>query len=1239
VRILRYLLLLVLFTANQVRADKPPAPPRTTAEKSDYQATTRHVDVVAFCEAMLGQSNAVKLDTLGTTHEGRKIPLMIVADPPVSNPSQVGKRTVVAIVANIHAGEVDGKEALLMLAREIATGKKESALLKDLVLLIVPNFNADGNEKLGKNRPEQNGPAEVGTRANAQGLDLNRDFIKLETPEVQALVRLMNTWEPAVLIDMHTTDGSFHRYAVTYDGPRHPATDSRIIGLARDTLLPAIGKRMLDEDKLQSFFYGNFSRNHTRWTSYPPLPRYGIAYVGLRNRLSILCESYNYDSFKDRVRASHDFVYRSLEKIAENRDRIRSTLSEAREATVRGGKKPRGDDQIALRFRTTALKEPATILGFVEETKDGKTINTGKPRDYKAELILNCEPTLSVARPYAYLFPATFRKAIDTLQRHSIDVEELREDLELDVEVYRIDKRTESPIPYQKHNLVSIEATVRKMTRPMPARTILVRTAQPLGTLACYLLEPQAEDGLAAWNLFDPALAENRDFPVLRLPAPAYITSGKVRPLKVEGQAKKKITLDEIGVNRLPNFAGSPVSGLTWLEDGEHFLQVKDRQLLKVQAATGRATPFLDHEKLARCLASIPGISKREAEMRSRSSSLNMNKSRTGILVEQETDLYYCSFDSDKAVRLTKSPGRKELATFSPDGKHVSFVRDGNLVVVDIAGKAEKSLTNDGSEVISSGKTDWVYFEEINNRNWNAHWWSPDSKYIAFLRFDDTKLKKFAVVDQIPLHQNVELTRYPLSGDPNPTVKLGTVTVDDGKTKWVPLGDKPEELLVTRVGWTPDSANVVHSVQDRTQTWLEIRFASPASEKVETSLRDKTKAWIEDPGPPSFLKDGSYILPREESGWRHLYHLSREGKVIRQLTTGKWEAKSLQSVDEENGWVYFLGMRDSYIGQNLYRVKLDGSGLALLTSGHGDHLAQVSPKCKFIIDTWSDLKTPTKVQLFSPDGAKVRLLDTNPVYAIDDYEFLPWESVQIKMPDGFLLEGMIITPPNADPNRKYPVWVKTYGGPHTPTIKDVWFAGRVNDQALARAGYVVFLVDPRSASGKGAAAAWTAYKQLGVQELKDLESAVTWLCQRPYVDAKRIGLSGHSYGGFLTSYAMTHSKLFAAGIAGAPVTDWHLYDSIYTERYMLTPKENPEGYAKTSVVKAAKDLHGKLLIIHGLMDDNVHVQNTMRFVDELQKANKDFELMIYPRARHPIMGAHYRKQVLEFMQRALKPGS
>jgi dipeptidyl-peptidase-4 len=234
-----------------------------------------------------------------------------------------------------------------------------------------------------------------------------------------------------------------------------------------------------------------------------------------------------------------------------------------------------------------------------------------------------------------------------------------------------------------------------------------------------------------------------------------------------------------------------------------------------------------------------------------------------------------------------------------------------------------------------------------------------------------------------------------------------------------------------------------------------------------------------------------------------------------------------------------------------------------------------------------------------------------------------------------VLEAELILPPDLDITRKYPVWFTTYGGPHAPTVADSWAGGRMWDHALAREGFIVFHMDPRSASGKGAASAWTAYKHLGVQELEDIKTAINWLKQKPYVDGARIGMSGHSYGGYITSYAMTHCDLFAAGIAGAPVTDWRDYDSIYTERYMGLPQDNPDGYNVSSVVRAAGRLHGKLLILHGAIDDNVSLRNTMRLVEALESANKDFELMIYPSSRHGIFGQHYNKLQLDFIRRTL----
>jgi dipeptidyl aminopeptidase/acylaminoacyl peptidase len=1232
-------------------------PPRTVAETSDYKATSRHAEVIDFCERLAKESPLVRLGTLGTSHEGRKLPLVIVADPPVASAAEAlrSKKLIVFAMGNIHAGEVDGKEGLLMLARDVATAK-ERPLLKDLVLVIAPIFNADGNEKISKdNRPEQAGPVDgVGVRTNAQGFDLNRDFVKLESPEVRALVRFFNEWDPAVFIDCHTTDGSFHRYTITYQGGRCPAGDPRIVTEVRDSLLPDVGRRLEKETGYLSYFYGNFSGDRSRWETVPATPRYGTEYVGLRNRLAILCESYTHAPFKDRVLGSRAFVKAICEYAAANKDRLTKLLADAREA------KPA--EKVVLRSKAAPVGRPHALLGFEEEIKDGKRAPTGKLKEYEVQYIGGAEPTLSVTRPYAYLIPAKSAAVVENLQRHGIVVEELREDVELDVEAYRIDKVTRER-QFQKHQPETLEATARKESQRVEAGTFMVRTAQPLGSLAAYLLEPQSEDGLATWNFFDDGVKEGKDFPVLRLPAAAPMTFGRVRPLAENRTLNKPITFEMLygteggggggrggrgggrGGFGGVNFNGSPVSGLTWVADGEHFLQRKDNRLYKVDALSGRCQPFLDTEKIVQSLSALPTIDRAAARRLAEALSPHFNPQHTGALYEQAGDLYYCPFDGGKAVRLTKAPGRKEGAEFSPDGRFVAHVRAGNLYVTDVATQTERALTSDGGGDVINGLADWVYGEEIFDRSPRAFWWSPDSKQIAFLRFDDAPVNKFRVIDELPTKQRVEEAPYPKAGAANPIVKLGLVPVGGGPIHWADLANYSETgSLLIRAGWWPDGQNAYLYVQDRAQTWLDFCTVAPEG-AVKRLFRETTKAWVDDPGAPVFLKDGSFLLVSARTGWNHLYHYAADGKLLGPVTSGEWElttgafqAHPVERVDEKGGWVYFTAKKDSPLASNLYRVKLDGTGLERLTSGAGDHRVSVSPTYGLFIDTWSSHADPTRVRLCKADGSPARTLDTNPVYSREEYRTGTYELVRIPTPDGFELDGGLLKPPGFDPKRHYPVWVMTYAGPHMPEVHDRWGGGRLHDEMLAQLGFVVFHIDPRSATDKGQRSTWTAYRRLGVQELKDLETAVKWLTGHEWADASRIGLSGSSYGGFMTAYALTHSKLFAAGVATAAVTDWRNYDTIYTERYMNTPQENPEGYDSTSVVKAARNLHGKLLIVHGVMDDNVHVQNALQLVDALQRADKDFEVMIYPRARHGgFTPRHYQRLVIDFMTRSLRP--
>jgi dipeptidyl aminopeptidase/acylaminoacyl peptidase len=1255
--------LVVTFIAGPAFA--PAQEPRTVAEKTDYRATSRHADVLAFCEELAQKSPVVRLGELGTSGEGRKLPLVILADPPVRTPEEARRsgKFLVYAQANIHAGEVDGKEALLMLARDIALDPKKP-LLKELVIVLCPDVNPDGNERIDTaHRRSQNGPADgVGVRENAAGLDLNRDFIKLESPEDRALVKFLNRWDPAIVIDCHTTDGSKHRYTLTYDGPRNPNANQAMIDYVSHKLLPEVGRRMEEQTGYKSFWYGNFSRGYTRWETYPAVPRYGIQYFAIRGHIPLLSESYTYASFKDRVLSSHSFVRNILDYAATHKDEVSKLVKE----------KSSGD-ALALRTDTVPQPAPVTVPGFETELRNGRPVPTDKPKDYELKLVTRVEPTVRATKPYAYLVPASYTAAIETLQRHGLTLQELREDIELDVEVYRVEQVSHDPREYQKHHEVTLHvAPARPDARRVPAGTVIVRTAQPLGTLAGVLLEPQSEDGLATWNFFDAGLADGKDFPVLRLPKAVPLTAGPVRPLAEGRQMNKPITKAALlGEGRGLSFAGNPVgerrpgdpnsSPLTWLEDGEHFLQMKEGRLYKVHARSGRAELFVDPAKLERSLAALPGNGRRGGQDQGRGRGQaqgrggrwqgrggidRMDPQRTGNLVDYENDLYFAHFDGTPALRLTRSPGRKELATFSPDGKFVAFVRGGNLYVVDLATRSERALTTDGGGDVLNGRADWVYEEEVFNRRGRPLWWSPDSKYIAFLRFDDAPVKRFTIVDHLPTRLGVEEERYPKAGDPNPLVTLHVVSAAGGDVKAVDLSTySPTASIIDRVAWAPDGQRLFVYVQDRAQTWLDVCTAPSGGGPATRLFRETTRAWVDDPGDPHFLADGSFLLASERSGWKHLYHFDAAGKLLNPVGSGPWEVrgtgggpfqgKPLHHVDEKGGWVYVTGTRDSPTATNLYRVKLDGSGAAeRLTNEPGDHTVSVNPTGTLFIDSSSDTATPTKVVLRSTDGGSVvRVLDTNPVYQREEYRFGAFERVQIPLKDGCVLEGTIIKPPDFSAGKRYPVWFQTYGGPHAPTVHDAWQGGRVQEQVLAGMGFVVFRCDPRSASGKGAVSTWACYRKLGVQELKDIEEAIDWLCKNPWVDPKRIGMSGHSYGGFMTAFALTHSKKFAAGIAGAPVTDWRNYDSIYTERYMNTPQENPDGYKATSVVRAAEDLHGRLLLLHGLIDDNVHPQNTFQLVDALERADKDFELMVFPRSRHGISGAFYQRLMLDFIER------
>ncbi|MGH9875286.1 MAG: S9 family peptidase [Pyrinomonadaceae bacterium] len=704
----------------------------------------------------------------------------------------------------------------------------------------------------------------------------------------------------------------------------------------------------------------------------------------------------------------------------------------------------------------------------------------------------------------------------------------------------------------------------------------------------------------------------------------------------------KLLTIDDIfdPVKKV-NFNGTTPT-VRWLKDGKHYLLTDaskrdTARIQKVDASTGEAVPFFDAAKMQAALTALGGVTDQDAKQLSNRGSYQMSNDEKAVLINWNNDVFYYLLGSNQALRVTNNPEEEVGETFSPDDRMLGFVRNNNIYIYDLAAQRERRLTTDGSPKILNGRLDWVYQEELYGRgNFEAYWWSPDSTRLAYLRLDEKTVPEFTVVDHIPYDQTLEVTPYPKSGDPNPVVQLGIVNAAGGATRWVDTYKyQPSDLLIVRVTWTPDGSKVVYQAQNREQTFLDLNFAGDDG-KSNTILHETSKTWVGINDNPNFLKDGSFLWQSERSGWNHFYHYSPDGKLLRQVTDGRWEVSSFDGLDEAKGLLYFTATEHSPIAPQSYRIKLDGTALTRVTTGEGSHKVAMSPDSKLFIDNWSDVNTPTQTRLYEVDGELVRVIAENKVDALKEYKLGAIQLRQVKTRDGFEMEAMMIKPPDFDPQKKYPVLEFTYGGPHAPSVKNGWGGSAYMwHQMMAQKGYIIWICDNRTASGKSLESTWPVYKNFGELELRDLEDGIAWLKSQPYVDGSRIGIWGWSYGGFMTSYALTHSQSFKMGIAGGTVSDWRNYDSIYTERYMQTPQNNPEGYWKSSPVHYAKDLHGKLLLIHGAIDDNVHVLNTIQFAYELQKAGKQFQLMLYPKSRHgvtdPLLVKHMRQMMTDYV--------
>jgi dipeptidyl-peptidase-4 len=557
----------------------------------------------------------------------------------------------------------------------------------------------------------------------------------------------------------------------------------------------------------------------------------------------------------------------------------------------------------------------------------------------------------------------------------------------------------------------------------------------------------------------------------------------------------------------------------------------------------------------------------------------------------------------------------------------VSFRRGADLYSLEIPSKVTYRLTTDGSDTLLNGQADWVYPEELDLDT--AHWWSPDGRYIAYLQFDTSHEPLYPQVSLLNARGVLEPERYPKAGEPNADVRIGIVPAAGGETKWMNLGDTRDYLLA-RVVWSPTSRAVVAERLNRVQNKLDLLLADIATGASQVILHEEDPLWINVKDGPRFLGDGQkFLWTSERSGFRHIYLYDVSGKTETRLTSGDWEVEGIAGVDESRRRIYFTSTQESPTERQLYSVGFDGMGKQRLTKGAGTHAISMSPNAAWYADDYSSLTTTRQRTFYTSDGSELRAFRTADPAPSADFDILPAEIVHVKATDGTELYGRMIKPAGFQAGKKYPAVVIVYGGPGAQYVVNRW-QGLNWDQVLAHKGFVVWQLDNRGSTGRGHLFESVLYHDMGEHELSDQKDGIQYLISQGFVDPSRIGLYGWSYGGYMTLYTITHAPgLIRAAIAGAPVVNWRNYDTIYTERYMGLPDEDAEGYKKSAAVAGAANLGAtKLLMIHNVEDDNVHFQNSVQMAEALEKAGKQFFMLVYPQRTHSVSGPEY-KQLLE----------
>ena len=722
-----------------------------------------------------------------------------------------------------------------------------------------------------------------------------------------------------------------------------------------------------------------------------------------------------------------------------------------------------------------------------------------------------------------------------------------------------------------------------------------------------------------------------------RLRAPLALLAASFAISLLPAAEKKPVTLDAIFAMR--GGGGDALGSPVWAPGGKRFVYLSGGKLTLYDAASKSERQLLSIVDLERA-AVKPRAEDRFGWQNRRVRESEFAWSATGneLLLSVEGDVFLWRESTGKFDQLTATPEVESDAKLSPDGARVAFRIDNDLYSLDIASKKTTRLTFDGAPTLMNGKLDWVYPEELDLGS--AFWWSPDSSRLAYLQFDTAREFVYPQVDLLGLRAIAEPEHYPQAGTPNADVRLGVVPVSGRiETRWMDLGDT-RDALIARVDWLPGSGKIAVQRMNRVQNRLDLLAADPSTGTAARVLQETDPYWINYSDAYRFLSNGSeFIWSSERDGYRHFYLYDISGKQKNRITSGNWEVTSLAAIDEAARQIYYVSTEASPLERQLYRIGFDGQGKTRITQLRGTHSIQMSPAGDYFLDRFSTRTDPPSTTLRAAGGEEIAVLRPSNRKVLDDYDVLPTEIVQVPASDGTLLYASLIKPKNMAPGRKYPVIVSVYGGPQAQTVVDAWRGVGVN-QVLAANGYIIWELDNRGSAGRGHVFETPLYRRFGKIELADQLDGVKWLLKQGYADESRVAITGWSYGGYMTLYSLLNAPgVFRAGISGAPVADWHNYDTIYTERYLGLPADNEAGYESSSAVTYAANLKGKLLMLHNFEDDNVLFQNSMQMAAAFERDGKDFRMLIYPQKTHGVSGKPARQMyetMLRFFDEALK---